>query len=166
MTPVLVTAPVATAISLAEAKAHLRIDHADDDAMIEALIAAATAHLDGWRGVLGRCIMSQTWSVTVQDAGIYVLPMPDVTAALIDYDDGDGFQALTMTATAACAEVEVAAGGVIQFTCMMPASLLPAVQVAMKLMVELDYDRPEGGAYDALSRSIDRLVAPLRWRQL
>ncbi len=59
--PVIVTPPAATPVSLVEAKAHLRVDHADEDTLITSLIAAATAHLDGWTGILGRCLVSQTW---------------------------------------------------------------------------------------------------------
>lgn len=59
--PVLITPPAAPVVTLEEAKAHLRVDHAADDALIEGLIGAATGHLDGWTGVLGRCLVEQTW---------------------------------------------------------------------------------------------------------
>lgn len=61
LAPVLVTAPAEAIVSLAEAKAHLVVDHGEDDALIESLVAAATAHLDGWSGVLGRALVAQTW---------------------------------------------------------------------------------------------------------
>lgn len=59
--PVLISPPDLPVVSLAEAKAHLRVDHDDDDALIEGLIRAATEHLDGWTGILGRCLVDQTW---------------------------------------------------------------------------------------------------------
>lgn len=59
--PVLVVPPAAPPVSLAEAKAHLRIDHDLDDAKVEGAIAGAVAHLDGYAGILGRAIVSQTW---------------------------------------------------------------------------------------------------------
>lgn len=62
--PLLVTAPAEMPVGLDEAKAHLRVDHAEDDVFITALIAAATSHLDGWAGTLGRCLVTQTWSRT------------------------------------------------------------------------------------------------------
>ncbi len=59
--PVLVTAPTATPVSLAEAKLHLRVDGTADDTLINALLAAAVTHLDGWAGTLGICLEQQTW---------------------------------------------------------------------------------------------------------
>lgn len=70
-----VTPPAVTPVSLVEAKAHLRVDHSDDDALITALIEAATGHLDGWTGILGRALINQTWRVDVPAWG-YPLRLP------------------------------------------------------------------------------------------
>ncbi|WP_173935107.1 head-tail connector protein [Chelativorans sp. Marseille-P2723] len=59
--PVLITPPAIQPITLAEAKLHLRVDHNDEDALIESLIRAATEYLDGWTGILGRCLVEQVW---------------------------------------------------------------------------------------------------------
>lgn len=68
--PVLVTAPAEDPVTLEEVKAHLRVIERDengvalpneDDELITALIKAAVTHLDGWTGVLGRCLVDQTW---------------------------------------------------------------------------------------------------------
>lgn len=64
LAPSLVTAPSADLIDVTAAKEHLRVDHSDDDDLIAGLIAAATAHLDGWGGTLGRCLINQTWRET------------------------------------------------------------------------------------------------------
>lgn len=61
LAPVRTAAPTITPVSLAEVKAHLIIPHDDDDAMINTLIVAATAYLDGWTGILGRCLVEQSW---------------------------------------------------------------------------------------------------------
>lgn len=68
--PVLVTAPTMTPVSLAEAKVHLRVAEydaigdmiaGDDDVLIAAYIDAAVSYFDGWTGILGRCLVEQTW---------------------------------------------------------------------------------------------------------
>lgn len=59
--PVLVTAPSTTPVTTAEAKAHLRVDHSAEDTLIASLVQAATDHLDGYSGILGRCLVTQTW---------------------------------------------------------------------------------------------------------
>jgi uncharacterized phiE125 gp8 family phage protein len=63
--PVRVIAPTAQPITLAQAKAQVRVDFADEDALISALIEAATDHVDGWTGVLGRALMTQTWELSL-----------------------------------------------------------------------------------------------------
>lgn len=56
----LVTPPAAPAVSLAEAKAHLRVDFNDDDAYITQCVSRAIAAIDGPNGV-GRCLVTQSW---------------------------------------------------------------------------------------------------------
>jgi len=63
LAPVLVTPPAVELISIDEAKAQLNVDHADDDALIKAIIEAAVSYLDGWSGVMGRALAAQTWKV-------------------------------------------------------------------------------------------------------
>lgn len=75
--PILVTPPAILPVSLAEAKLHLRLD-ADvtlEDTLVTGLIAAATDHLDGWTGILGRCLVEQEWR---QDFEAFApcLPLP------------------------------------------------------------------------------------------
>lgn len=55
-----VTPPSGLVVSLEEAKLHLHEDRAEQDARITALIQAATQHLDGPRGWLGRALLTQT----------------------------------------------------------------------------------------------------------
>jgi|GEM_PF-90199 len=56
----LVTGPADPAVSLADAKAHLRVDHDADDALIEALVESAAGMIDGPDGI-GFCLQEQTW---------------------------------------------------------------------------------------------------------
>lgn len=59
----LITGAAEPAVSLSEAKAHLRVDFSDDDTMIQAYLDAATAHFDGPEGVLGRCLVNMTYAL-------------------------------------------------------------------------------------------------------
>jgi len=60
LAPVRTAAPAAL-ITTAEAKAQCRIDSNDEDTLIDALISAAVSHLDGYSGILGRALVTQTW---------------------------------------------------------------------------------------------------------
>ncbi len=75
LAPVLITPPVITPVSLIEAKAHLRVDHSDDDILIASLIGAAVDYLDGWTGILGRCLVEQEWRQDFE-AGATCFPLP------------------------------------------------------------------------------------------
>lgn len=59
--PVRTTPPAETPVTLAEVKAHCRVDGDDSNAVLTALLNAAVDHLDGWSGILGRCLVTQTW---------------------------------------------------------------------------------------------------------
>jgi uncharacterized phiE125 gp8 family phage protein len=61
LAPVRTVAPVGELLSLAGAKAHLKVEHDDEDVLIAGLVAAATNHLDGYRGILGCALLAQTW---------------------------------------------------------------------------------------------------------
>lgn len=101
--PVRTTPPSGQVVSVADAKKHLRVYHVDDDEMIATLVAAAEQELDGYAGLLGRCLLTQTWSVTFPNwAAFYRLPFPDVSAAVVTYTDPDG---ATQTVNAALYEL-------------------------------------------------------------
>ena len=78
----LLTPPEEMPITLAEAKAHLRVDHSSEDTYIESLIAAATSRIDGRGGFLGRAIMTQSWRLTLDvfPAGAILIPLPPLQA--------------------------------------------------------------------------------------
>jgi len=60
--PVRTVAPLVEPVSLEEVRDRLRIDHREEDPLLASLIAATTAHLDGWSGTLGRALVNQTWA--------------------------------------------------------------------------------------------------------
>lgn len=71
-----ITPPEAPAVSLAEMKAHLRVDHSDDDDQIEALVAAAQAGFESSEiGTLGRPVALQEIEIEPQYCDDYPLPL-------------------------------------------------------------------------------------------
>jgi uncharacterized phiE125 gp8 family phage protein len=86
-----VTAPAALPISVAEAKAQMRVEGNDDDTIIERLVNTAVAFVDV-QGVLGRAMITQTWGEWLAPNPSTVLlslgPVQSVSA--IKYYDVDG----------------------------------------------------------------------------
>lgn len=86
----------AAIVSLAEAKGRLRVDHSDDDSLIDALILAAQQHIDAPSGWLWRAIGLQTLELSLD--GRYLDPTecvdlpypPFVHLVSYTYDDLTG----------------------------------------------------------------------------
>ena len=133
------TAPIHPVVSLSDIKAHLRVLHDDEDLDIQALTDAATSWMDGWDGVLGRCVMPQTWLIEPGDlaAGFR---LPDVSEATVNED------------------------GSMTVTCAMPAEKLPSVQAAVKLLVGHWYLNREASGKSMTEQplAVRALLEPLR----
>lgn len=89
----LITAPAESPVTLAEAKAHLAVTHSLDDTLIQLYIDAATSHLDGAEGTLGRCLVTQTWEWVADSfpASPIRLPLPPLQSVTsVSYVDADG----------------------------------------------------------------------------
>lgn len=80
--------PAELPVSLEEAKQYCRVDHEDENSLIESLIVAAVDYLDGPSGILGRAIIEQTWLLEL-DAwpSRLVLPIEPVTGLTVQYTD-------------------------------------------------------------------------------
>lgn len=80
-------------MTLAEAKAHLRIDYDDDDLTVQAMIAAAVGHFDGWTGILRRCLGDQTWRIDFdcfeRCMRLPLFPLIEVTATVYRDENGN-----------------------------------------------------------------------------
>lgn len=88
------SAPAATPISVAEAKAHCRVLHSNDDTYIGMLVDAVAGMLDGRNGALGRALVTQSWEYRLDRFpcdGVIELPLPSlVSVASVAYVDQDG----------------------------------------------------------------------------
>lgn len=148
----LITPPTGPVVSLADLKAHLRVDGADEDTLIASLEAAAVAYLDGWGGVLGRAILPQTWEFDAV-AGDVLSPMPDVSAATQD----------SVALTVADDVITVPSDGAVRITCAMDERYLPTVEMAVKLIVAHWFEDRAAGQLPA---SADALIGSIRWVHL
>lgn len=84
---VLLVRPTAPVVTLDEAKAHLRVTHDDEDLLIQGLVDAAVAHLDGLDGVLGRALAPQSYEAVFDVAPSYRLPIgPVISTAIVEAD--------------------------------------------------------------------------------
>jgi len=87
----LVTAATEQPVSLADIKAHCRIDHDDEDGLLNALIAAATQHVEQRTG---KQLVEQTWEAAWDGrclSRLLVLPVaPVLQVSSIAYVDREG----------------------------------------------------------------------------
>jgi uncharacterized phiE125 gp8 family phage protein len=186
--PVLTSAPSATPVSLTEAKAALDVTYTNKDTLITSLIAAATAHVDGWTGVLGRCLVTQSWQQDF-DCFAYCLRLPLVPVASIasvKYDDPDDVEQTVSASNYQLLEDELGAYVRFPSTFSFPnlhiepprvrvayvagygaASAVPdAIKQAMLLMIRSWFDNPSatvvGLPVQAMPMAVDALLAPFR----
>ena len=134
-----VTPPTAQVVTLQDMKEHLRVLHDDEDMLIQSLTDAAVSWMDGWDGVLGRCIMPQTWRISPADL-VAGFRLPDANDVVAEPD------------------------GSLTVTCAMPAEKLPSVQAAAKLLVGHWYQNREavGERLEVQPMAVRALLEPLR----
>ena len=91
MTSYLLAGPAEEPVSLAEAKAFLKVDGNAEDSLIMTLIGAARLHVEG---VTGKALLAQSWRVVLDDwpdYGIVKLPVSPLMAITeISATDGNG----------------------------------------------------------------------------
>ena len=169
-----ITAPTAAPITLAEAKAQARVDHDDEDLLIQHTIDAATAWLDGPAGILGRCLVTQSWQMGLDAVtGPILLPFPDseIDSAVftdavggeLDYQLSQQDQRLLFRPLAGFGRPAT-----ITFTAGYgaPADVPAAIRQAMLLLIAHWYEHREavslGADGTALPMAVDALLAPYR----
>jgi uncharacterized phiE125 gp8 family phage protein len=88
---ILLTPPAVEPLSLADAKAFLRVETADDDPLIAALITAARIHVETQTGL---ALITQAWRLVLNcwpaDGRIAVRPAPLQALAAVRVFDFDG----------------------------------------------------------------------------
>jgi uncharacterized phiE125 gp8 family phage protein len=97
----LITAPTTEPITTAEAKTQCRVDDSDHDTEIAALIDAVIAKYDARDGIMGRCIISQTWELRLPSFCTPIkIPLPPfVSLTSVKYLETDGTTETTVAST-------------------------------------------------------------------
>lgn len=94
-----VSGPATEPITRAEAKLHLRIDHADEDGLIDSLVSTARRHTE--LTVLHRVLLTQTWDYYLSEFpgdGIISIPLPPLQGvSSVKYKDKDGAETTLAT---------------------------------------------------------------------
>lgn len=188
MSPVSVVTPPEPVISLEDAKAHLRVVHADEDDLILAYVAAATGHIDGPYGWLGRAIGVQTLEMRLPafgTCGWIALPyrpaIEIVSVKYVDeagdsvtldgsqYDLSGGMLRPAWPSSFPTAAWRGAAGETVQIQWKAGhAELPPAIRAAILLMVGDLYANREttvvgtGAASIPMSTTVENLLSPFR----
>jgi uncharacterized phiE125 gp8 family phage protein len=157
MSSILLDGPAVEPISLAEAKAHLRVEYGDDDDAIAALIAGARIHVETQTR---RALITQTWRLTrdvwPSNGRIAILPAPlrELVAARVYKSDGST-QAIDPDVFAIDS---VSAPATLSFA----SGALPApgrVAGGIELDVEVGYGAEPGDVPEPLRQAIRVLVA-------
>ncbi|MFE3839474.1 hypothetical protein [Pseudogemmobacter sonorensis] len=162
MTPVRVTAPAGPVVDLPRLRSQCRLspNSTEHDEQLQSLEAAAVSMMDGYRGILGRCILSQQWAVTFADPGTHRLPFPDVIE--VSASAGE----VTLSHDALGSLVTITAPATVTMTAAMPEETLGAVQQAICVWVQKRFDGltgPEGQSFDD---AFDDLIGHLRWTRV
>lgn len=87
------TAATDDVVSLAEIKAHCRVDHNDDDVMLAQMVKAAVSHFEAMRGILGICLAQQVWELYLDAFPVGELKIelpPIVSIDTVEYIAPDG----------------------------------------------------------------------------
>lgn len=181
--PVLVTPPATTPVTVGDVKAQARIDFDEEDDLVTSHLAAATSYLDGHAGILGRCLVTQTWAQSFDEfpsGDVIRLPFPDVSAVEITYRDEDdaaqtlGASSYSLNADAMGAFVMLADGASWPDTYTRPdavtvtmtagygaASSVPqSIRQAVMVLAAAMYDRREGETI--ASPMFEAMIAPHR----
>ncbi len=155
MPSILLAAPAVEPVTLAEAKAYLRVEHNDDDALIAALVAGSRIHVEAQTR---RALITQSWRLSFDswppDGRIVIVPAPlkSLIAARV-YDVDGNTQALNTQAFALDS-----AGSALLFA---PWALTQPGRIAagIELDVSVGYGAAATDVPEALRQAIRALTA-------
>jgi len=155
--------PPAEPVTLAEAKAFLRVDHDDDDALIQTLIASARERLETHLNI---AMITRSMQVSTATSGTVRLPRwPVASVQTVRFDEEETAEAVinlrcrpaTVTYRAAdLAEITFTAGYGLD-----PQDVPAPLRQAMLLLVAQGFEHRDG-APSSLPLMVDALTMPYR----
>ena len=183
----LITAPLPI-VTTAEIKKHVRAEYfQEDDAYLEACIAAATDHVDGKDGWLGRALGTQTWDLVLDEfpcEGIRIPLPPMQSVTYLRYVSPDTGLETDLTVNTDClVDVYSEPGWIMPGANGWPAimdtinavrvrfvagyeTVPPAIKHAVKLLAAHYYENRESVVLDVkptvLPQAVDALLYPRR----
>ena len=170
MTPTLVTAATGPVVPITEMREHLRVDGVEEDYSIAQYETAAVAYLDGFKGILGRAILPQTWSQEFDGWGELRLALPDVSSVTVTDDDGAAATTATICVDGRGWYVDAEGTGpapiTVEYTCGMSAAHLAVAKMAIKLLVGHWFESRQAASAVSISSvpmAFDSLVSSIRW---
>lgn len=191
MALVLTAAPAVEPATVAEAKAHLRIDHAGEDALISSLIVTSRLHIEA---ALGLALITQSWSWRLDawpeaaTAPLPIRPIQSIDAVAVTdaggsvrvldssryLADGASIPARLVSAGGPWPRPGLAAQGIeIAFTAgygSTPADVPPPIRQALLMLVAHWYEHREpaliGETASRVPDTISALLGPYRWVRL
>lgn len=179
MNLVRIAPPEGELVTLDAMKNHLRVHHDDEDDYIRSLLAAAIAHIDGPRGVLGRCLQLQQWQITFPSGSTVCrsrLPLfgiSDVSAEWVNIDGTTEPATIKIDCRHPWVVISVAGNLdrdlAVTMSAETPEDALGAIRMAVMLLVGHWYLHREavsvGASVAVLPLSVERLLTPLKvWR--
>lgn len=182
MPVILLSPPASEPLSLAEAKQFLRVEHADDDDLIEALTAAARGAVEQ---AARRVLIAQTWRIVLDRwpasgrIASPVNPLQSITAARVLAADGAegeidlaafSLDAASAPAAIAFSRAQIAEPGRalagIEIDVLAgygeAADVPPPLRQAVRLLLAGSYEHRDAMPGDALPDAVAALVAPFR----
>ncbi|QEU08765.1 head-tail connector protein [Paracoccus yeei] len=168
----LVVPPADLPVSLSEARKQCRVDHDGEDDLITAYVEAAVSHLDGYRGILGRCLITQDWRMDLACLpAVLRLPFPDAVVVAATFTDAAAgaiawlpHESLAPSVWRASAGWGRPASVIIRAGFGPAAEDVPrALQVAILQVVGHWYDNRAAGDFPG---SAEALISPFRMRRI
>lgn len=167
-----VVPPAERPVSLEQAKLHCRVDGDEEDQLVELYLDAAVSHLDGYRGILGRCLVTQDWRMDLDRLPrVLRLPFPDATVVAATFSDVTaGDIAWLPHESLAPVEWRAAAGWGRPVSIVLRSGFGPAasdvpaaLRNAILLMTRHWYDNRAAGE---MPSSADWLISPFKMRRV